>query len=130
MLGDRYATSIGEQKALLKHSLVESTRILMPSERRVKTRCGILLRRAEDQVIVTSDTDNMSDEGFYCKSEQPFSPGDRLECDLFVPTGRLYSDGPNLVLHGCARVLRIEVRGLEPGFGITCEFEDQPVTVE
>ena len=105
----------------------------MLSERRLrpqlKTRCGILLCRLDDQVIVTTDTDNLSDEGFYCTSDQPFSPGDHLECDLFVPLGGPDFNGPNLVLHGCARVLRIAIRGLEPGFGITCEFEDQPVIV-
>jgi hypothetical protein len=80
--------------------------------------------------MVATDTDNLSDEGFSCTSDQPFSPGDRLRCEVFVPTGGPEFHGPTLALHGCARVLRVEIRGLESGFGITCEFEDPPVTVE
>jgi len=29
-----------------------------------------------------------------------------------------------VVLHRWVRVVRVEIKGLEPGFGIACEFED------
>ena len=134
MLGNDGRASIGEKNAHSSTLFGESTRNPMPSKRRprprLKTRCGIHLLRVDDQVMVTTDTDNLSDEGFYCTSDQPFSPGDRLECEVFVPTGGPDFHGPTLALHGCARVLRVEIRGLEPGFGITCEFEEQHVTAE
>src|SRR5579864_5404526 len=93
---------------------------------RFKLRCGIQLSRVGDHVIVKTQTDNLSVEGFYCTSDEPFSPGDRLECEVFLCGNSTGFPGPNLVLHRRVRVLRVEVRGLEPGFGVACQFEDSP----
>jgi hypothetical protein len=101
----------------------------MTDERRRRSRlnfhCGIQLCRVHDHVIVKTQTDNLSVEGFYCTSEEPFSPGDRLECELLLPKNDTGFRGPNLVLHRRVRVLRVEIRGLEPGFGVACQFEDE-----
>jgi hypothetical protein len=102
-----------------------SARMRLP---RLKTRCGVQLSRVDDHGIVITDTDNLDDEGFYCTSDQPFSPGDRLEYEVFVPSEGPDFRGPNLILHGLATVLRVELRRLGPGFGIFCRFDDQPVT--
>jgi hypothetical protein len=76
--------------------------------------------------MVTAKTDNLSVEGFYCTAEQPFSPGDSLACDVFVPPEGM---GLSVILHRRVKVLRVEIRGLEPGFGIACQFEDRPARV-
>jgi len=106
----------------------------MPSARRqlprLKTRCGVRLSRVDGRGIVTTDTDNLDDAGFYCSSDQPFSPGDRVECELFVPSEGPDFWGPNLVLQGLATVLRVELRRLAPGFGIFCQFDEEPATAE
>ena len=97
---------------------------------RHKLRCCIQLRRVDDHMIVTTETDNLSVEGFYCSSDEPFSPGDRLECEVFIPAEATGFHGPNPLLHRRAKVLRVEIRGVEPGFGIACQFEDRPAIVE
>jgi hypothetical protein len=91
---------------------------------RFKLRYEIQLCRMDDHVIVKTETDNLSVDGFYCTSDEPFSPGDRLDCEVFLPVDDTGSRRPNLVLHRRVRVLRVEVRGLEPGFGVACRFED------
>lgn len=82
----------------------------------------------DDGVTVTAETDNLNIEGFYCISDEPFSPGDRLDCEILIPANGAASHSPNLVLRRLVRVLRVEIRGLEPGFGIACQFVD-PATV-
>ena len=82
---------------------------------------GVQLFRGNGQLAVQTETDNLSSEGFYCTSGEPFSPGERLRCDLFVPSTS--SGRPGLVLNRAVKVVRVEIRGLEPGFGIACQFE-------
>ena len=91
---------------------------------RFKLRCGIQLCRVDDHVIVKTQTDNLSVEGFYCTSDEPLSPGDLLECEVLLARSGTSFQGPSLVLHRRVRVLRVEIRGLEPGFGVACRFED------
>ena len=51
---------------------------------------------------------------FFCVSEQPFAPGAELECDLIACGDR--------VLRCRLEVVRVELRGLTPGFGIVCRL--------
>src|SRR5258708_5632095 len=95
---------------------------------RLKLRCGIQLCRSDDRIVVTTETDDLNSGGFYCTSEQPFSPGERLECEILIPVGDMGLHGSSLALHRHAKVVRVELRGLEPGFGIACQFEDLQAT--
>ena len=79
--------------------------------------------RPRTRVAVNAETDNLNGGGFYCISEEPFSPGESIECDLFIPANPGPLDVPNVVLHRRVKVLRLEINGLEPGFGIACQFE-------
>ena len=67
-----------------------------------------------------AETDNISSSGFYCIAQEPCSPGEYLECRLVIP-----SQSPPLILHRRVRVIRVEIKGMEPGFGVACEFTDQ-----
>jgi hypothetical protein len=111
----------------LSSSALPMHTILMPSDRRwwprLSLRYGIRLYRPDNQeVAVTAQTDNLSGQGFYCVSEEPFSPGDHLQCELLIPAPHVPS--ANLTLHRRVRVLRLEIKGLEPGYWIACQFED------
>jgi hypothetical protein len=75
------------------------------------------LWRVEGQLSLEAETDNISSSGFYCTASEPFSPGEYLECRIVIP-----SQSGSLVLNRQVRVLRVEIKGLEPGFGIACEF--------
>jgi hypothetical protein len=88
---------------------------------RLRLSWEVQLCRGEGHAAVRTETDNLSSEGFYCTSQEPFSPGDRLQCDLFIPATT--SGRTGLVLNRAVQVVRVEIRGLEPGFGIACRFE-------
>ena len=90
---------------------------------RLKLGWRVQLARPCTHVLVSAETDNLNSGGFYCISEEPFSPGESLECDLFIPANPGVLEGPNVVLHRQVKVLRLEIKGLEPGFGIACQFE-------
>jgi hypothetical protein len=91
---------------------------------RLQLRYALQLSRPDLTAPVQTETDNLSSTGFYCTTEEPFSPGERLECDLLLPSNYLGSHTTNVVLHRWVKVVRVEIRGLEPGFGIACEFEE------
>jgi len=92
--------------------------------KRLKLRCHLQLWRV-DGVPLEAETDNISSTGFYCITQAPFSPGEHLTCELFI---RSYEATP-LVLHRKVRVVRVEIKGLEPGFGVACEFADREATI-
>jgi hypothetical protein len=96
----------------------------MDQERRRRARLSLCynlqLWRVEGQLPLEAETDNISSSGFYCTASQPFSPGEYLECRLTIP-----SQSPPLLLHRQVRVIRVEIKGLEPGFGVACEFTDR-----
>jgi len=71
-------------------------------------------------VSLEAETDNISGSGFYCIASEPVSPGEYLECKLVIP-----GESPPFILHRLIRVIRVEINGLEPGFGVACEFTDQ-----
>ena len=66
-------------------------------------------------------TENLSASGFYCVLESPPAVGEKLECDLNVPSSG-YQRTVGAIL--CqAEVIRIDVRNT-PGFGVACKIVD------
>lgn len=78
------------------------------------------LWRVRGQLSFEAETDNISSGGFYCVASEPFSPGEYLECRIIIP-----GQSTPLVLERQVRVLRVEIKGLEPGFGVACEFTNR-----
>ncbi len=101
----------------------------MNADRRRRPRVGlhytVRLTRPDQWTSVETETANLSSIGFYCTSDEPFSPGERLNCEVVIPSKDIGYDSTDLVLHRRVRVIRIEIKGLEPGFGVACEFDDR-----
>jgi hypothetical protein len=71
---------------------------------------------------VESTTENLTSNGFYCVSREPFQLGERLECIIAIPAGSFgYSESP-IRLQCRVRVTRIEDQN--EGFGLGCYIED------
>lgn len=87
-------------------------------------RCEIFLWR-EGKSPVKARTENVSSTGFYCITEEPFSPGERVFCELLIPRYDR-SAASSVILRRASTVVRLEIKGIEPGFGIACQFEDAP----
>jgi hypothetical protein len=91
---------------------------------RLNVHYDIQLSTPDREVMVTSVTDNLSGSGFFCTSDQPFAPGTRLSCELSIPMETIGVSTAKLTLHRRVKVMRVEVRGLQPGFGLACAFDD------
>jgi hypothetical protein len=94
--------------------------------RRLKLPYSIVLHRQGDAVGVETTTENISSDGFYCISEQPFSPNETLECDVVIPDQEA-SPEKSLVLHCRAEVIRVMADGLGPGYGLACRLTDYTI---
>lgn len=69
---------------------------------------------------------NVSSGGFYCRSPEPFSPGDNLTALLDLPSVIADRDA-GVVLRCDVRVLRLETVTGETGWGIACQIEDYSI---
>jgi hypothetical protein len=82
----------------------------------------ILLLGTDSQTPVWSETADMSADGFYCTTAQPFSPGEKLECLIALPSQPLGPSRRNqLYLKGQVDVIRLVLNN-NTGFGIGCRI--------
>jgi PilZ domain len=93
---------------------------------RVEVRWPVLFRDAPGAVVSTA-TENLSSDGFYCRTAMAFVPGDIRVCTLSTPG--YHDDDVNGVIHVECRVRVVRVQTLsECGlFGMGCRIEDYHV---
>jgi hypothetical protein len=97
------------------------------SHPRFKLALPLVLFRPGGTDRVETKTEDVSCDSFCCISDRPFSPGDRLECELFIPGDALSSvPEDDLCLRCQVRVVRVEELG-PLGFGVTCRLEDYKI---
>jgi hypothetical protein len=97
-----------------------------PEERRKRQRIAlhwpVRLFRDPAMPSVESTTENLTSNGFYCISKEPFHLGEHLECIIAIPAGSFgYSASP-MCLQCRVRVTRVEDQ--QEGFGLGCYIED------
>lgn len=96
------------------------------SERRKRTRMAlrwpVCLTRTGERRSIESRTENLSSQGLYCISPEPFAPGERLDCVLTVPAAGWGYDAA-LLLHCLVEVARLETTGDDSGFGLGLKIE-------
>jgi hypothetical protein len=102
-----------------------------PSDRRRRQRLklpySIVLHRIGEPTGVQTATEYISSDGFFCISEQPFSPNENLDCEVVIPSQDSKCDAENLVLHCRAEVVRVVTDGINPGYGLACRLKDYTV---
>src|SRR5450432_3623547 len=104
---------------------MSSTLLDRRGRRRLKLPYSIVLHRLGDSEGIQTTTQDISSDGFFCISEQPFSPHEKLECEVVIPAQDLrVSEAGSLVLHCRAEVVRVIADGLKPGYGLACHLED------
>ena len=67
---------------------------------------------------------DISSDGFYCLVDQPIRPGERIKCDIVVPTHSLQGADDVMYLRCDALAVRVEKIGDETEFGLACRIED------
>jgi hypothetical protein len=95
---------------------------------RLKLPYSIVLHRIGETVGVHTATESISSDGFFCISEQPFSPNENLDCELLIPSqDSKCNAGESLVLRCRAEVVRVVTDGIKPGYGLACRLKDYTV---
>jgi hypothetical protein len=81
----------------------------------------VLLFRNESEKPSRGETTDISNDGFYCTTNEPFAPGERVRCLIALPALRdTLSNRTALCLDGTAEVVRITADERAAGFGIGC----------
>src|SRR5271155_843174 len=90
----------------------------------------VLLSRPGEAFVVVTNTANVSCNGFYCISERPFLPHEKLECELAIPLGRPGDPLTNdLIMHAAVEVVRVMPIGIGKSFGLACRLEGYRTSV-
>lgn len=96
---------------------------------RLRLRIPVLLCCAESKSSVQSETVDISSDGFYCTSSEPFAPGDRLRCLLSIPSPRDAMES-ELFLDAEIEVIRVLIDNETSGFGLGCRIAEYHVVSE
>jgi hypothetical protein len=81
------------------------------------------LYRPGEVAWVEAKVQNISSEGLYCISEQPFLPEQILDCELLIPGIAHPADIDDLIVDCRLRVVRTVSNGNE-GYGAGCRIEE------
>jgi hypothetical protein len=104
----------------------------MPAvERRKRARLAlhwrVCLSRRTNHLVVEAETRDVSSGGFYCCTEEGFTPNERLECLLVIPLPRGTNTGERLCLRCQVEVVRVDVAPPGGRFGVACRIDDYSV---
>jgi hypothetical protein len=84
---------------------------------RVEMRYAVSLWKPSNGTFTRTLTENLTSEGFFCVSNEPYRQGDQLEATLEVPHGRRWNM-PRLALQCQVEVVRVKGRQSRIGFRI------------
>ncbi len=92
---------------------------------RLRLRLPVLVLRTESEAPLRTETVDISNNGFYCNTTQPFAPGEKLTCLIGLPTRSTASPafGDRLYLLADVAVVRIVVDN-SSGFGVGCRISE------
>jgi hypothetical protein len=96
--------------------------------KRVAVHWRVRLFRQPGTQWVETTTENLSSEGLYCICEEPFKPGERLECVILGP-GESFGSAEPLFRLQCHVIVR-RLEHLPEGFGLGCHIEDFAVATD
>jgi hypothetical protein len=104
---------------------------LMERRRYERLPLRLPVRLSRSGVMVSAGvTENVSSQGFYCVSPDPFVLGDRLQAVLLLPAHNLNQSEMRVCLTCQAHVVRLDSTWLGPGFGIGCRIETYSLSLE
>jgi hypothetical protein len=86
--------------------------------KRVPVHWPVRLWRQRETAPIESITENLSSEGLYCITEEPFNTGERLQYEIVIPGESLGSSEPFLRLQCHVTVKQVE--HVHRGFGLGC----------
>ena len=101
------------------------------TERRRRKRLAlhwrVCLSRRANHLMVESETRDVSSGGFYCFTDENFTPKERLECVLVIPMPNNSDGGERLCLRCRVEVVRVDIAPPGGPYGVACRIEDYSV---
>ena len=94
--------------------------------KRIALHWPVYLYRDKNAHSVESTTENLTSNGFYCISREPFQLGEQLECVIAIPAGELGYSEP---IHLQCRVKVMRVENQSENFGLGCYIEDYELLI-
>jgi PilZ domain len=95
--------------------------------KRVALHWPVRISRKPGTRLINSTMQNLSSEGFYCITAEPFTIGERLQCAIVLPV-EIVASGTTVGLQCHLTVRRVE--NLQEGFGLGCQIEDYSLLPE
>ena len=100
----------------------------LAAERRKRARnrlhCSVLLFRNRTPDAVEGLTRDLSSSGFYCVTGDGFTPGERVNCALKIPTHDPNGKYLERRLQCKVLIMRVEPQFAEGTYGLACQIED------
>lgn len=74
--------------------------------------------------LLASETQNLSSDGFYCRLNTAFAPGEIIDCTLEVPAHRPQAPEGTLAVDCKVRIVRVDEPDSHGLYGVGCRIED------
>ena len=84
----------------------------------------VRFHRRDDSDFFATETQDLSSDGFYCRTKTAFAPGELVDCTLQVPAHRPQAPGGVLHVKCRVRIVRVEQPDSQGFHGIGCQIED------
>lgn len=91
---------------------------------RARVRWPVQFERRDAADLPATETQDISSDGFYCRSHAVFAPGELVDCTLHVPAHRPQASGDTLPVKCRVRIVRIDEPDSQGLRGIGCRIED------
>lgn len=91
---------------------------------RARVRWPVQFHRRNDSDFFATETQDLSSEGFYCRSKTVFAQGELVDCTLQVPAHRREAPGGMLPVKCKVRIVRVDEPDGQGLHGIGCHIED------
>ena len=101
---------------------------LTPPDRRRRYRARVhwpvQFERRGAADFLTTETQDISSDGFYCRSTAVFATGELVDCTLHVPAHRPQASGETLPIRCRVRIVRVGEPDSQGLRGVGCRIED------
>jgi hypothetical protein len=118
----------GESRSMSADHLDQLSGALPQRDRRRRYRARVHwpvqfeARDASD--LSPTETQNISSDGFYCRTKAVFAPGELVACTLLVPAHHPQASEGMLAVKCQVRIVRVEESDSQGFHGIACRIED------
>ena len=91
---------------------------------RARVHWPVQFHRQDVSGFLATETQDLSSDGFYCRSKTVFAPGELVDCTLQVPAHRRQAPGGMLPVKCRVRIVRVDEPDSRGFHGIGCHIED------